>query len=90
MAQHLEYLGVNVHCQRAKISCDQHLVVPQCPILVKGNSSLRMKGPVCRSCNIDGFHGGMASLPEGKSQGLCLAQLCAKYCLVTAALSPYH
>ena len=33
---------------------------------------------------------GMASLPEGKSRGLCLAQLCAKYGLVSAMLSPYH
>ena len=32
----------------------------------------------------------MASLPEGKSWGLCLAQLCAKYRLVSAMLSPYH
>ena len=26
---------------------------------------------------IDGFHGGMALLPEGKGQGLCFVQLCA-------------
>ena len=26
----------------------------------------------------------------GQSQGLCLAQLCAKYRLVSATLSPYH
>ena len=36
------------------------------------------------------FSWGVASLPEGKSQGLCLVQLCAKYRLVSAMLSPYH
>ena len=33
---------------------------------------------------------GVASLPEGKSQSLCLVQLCAKHRLVSATLSPYH
>ena len=33
---------------------------------------------------------GVVSLPESKSQGLCLVQLCAKYRLVSAASSPYH
>ena len=32
----------------------------------------------------------MASLPEGKSRCLCLAQLCTNYRLVSATLSPYH
>ena len=32
----------------------------------------------------------VASLPEGKSQGLCLAQLSVKHKLVSATLSPYH
>ena len=36
------------------------------------------------------FSWGVASLPEGKSRGLCLVQLCAKYRLVNAKLSPYH
>ena len=36
------------------------------------------------------FSWGVASLPEGKSQGLCLVQLCAEYRLVSATLSPYH
>ena len=31
----------------------------------------------------------VASHPEGKSRGLCLVQLCAKYRLVSATLSPY-
>ena len=39
---------------------------------------------------IDGFHGGVASLPEGKGRGLCFVQLCAKYRLVSTTLSPYH
>ena len=34
------------------------------------------------------FSWGVASLPEGKSWGLCLVQLWAKYKLVSA--SPYH
>ena len=34
--------------------------------------------------------GGVASLPEGKSQGLCLVQLCVKYRLVSATSNPYH
>ena len=36
------------------------------------------------------FSWGVASLPEGNSRGLCLAQLCTKYRLVSAALSPYY
>ena len=32
----------------------------------------------------------MASLLEGKSRGLCLVRLCAKYRLLSATLSPYH
>ena len=40
--------------------------------------------------SVDGFHGGMASLSEGKSQDLCLAQLCTKYRIVSTMLSPYH
>ena len=32
----------------------------------------------------------MASLPMGKSRGLWLVQLCAKYRLVNATSSPYH
>ena len=48
---------------------------------------------------IDDFSWGVASLPEGKSWGgggggggvrVCLVQLCAKYRLVSAALSSYH
>ena len=36
------------------------------------------------------FSWSVASLPEGKSRGLCLVHLCAKYRLVSATLSPYH
>ena len=36
------------------------------------------------------FSWGVASLQEGKSRGLCLVQLCAKYRLVSTTLSPYH
>ena len=36
------------------------------------------------------FPWGVTSLSEGKSQGLCLVQLCAKYRLVSATSSPYH
>jgi len=36
------------------------------------------------------FSWGVASLPEGKSRGLCLALLCAKYRLVSATLIPYY
>ena len=36
------------------------------------------------------FSWNVASLPEGKSRGLCLAQLCTKYRLVGAALSLYR
>ena len=32
------------------------------------------------------FSWGMASLPKGKTWGLCLTQLCAKYRLVSATL----
>ena len=40
---------------------------------------------------VDGFHGAVASLPEGKScMGLCLVQLCAKYMLVGTTSSPYY
>ena len=36
------------------------------------------------------FSWGVASLPEGKSRGLGLVQLCAKYRLVNTTSSPYH
>ena len=36
------------------------------------------------------FSWGVASLPEGKSWCLCLAQLCTNYRLVSATLTPYH
>ena len=36
------------------------------------------------------FSWGVASLPEGKSRGLCLVQLSAKHRLVSATSSPYH
>ena len=36
------------------------------------------------------FSWGVASLLKGKSQGLCLVQLCAKYRLVNATSSPYR
>ena len=36
------------------------------------------------------FLWGVASLPEDKSWGLCLEQLCARYRLVSATVSPYH
>ena len=42
------------------------------------------------SCAYRWFSWGVASLPEGKSQGLCLAQLCTIYRLLSATLSPYH
>ena len=44
----------------------------------------------CCTCVYRWFLWGVASLPEGKSRGLCLVQLCAKYRLVSATLSPYH
>ena len=36
------------------------------------------------------FSWGVASLPEGKSQHLCLVKLCTKYRLVSATLSHYY
>ena len=44
----------------------------------------------CCTCVYRWFLWGVASLPEGKSRALCLVQLCAKYRLVSATLSPYH
>ena len=44
-------------------------------------------GGVCfRRFHCRWFSCGVASLPEGKSRGLCLVQLCAKYRLVNATL----
>ena len=37
-----------------------------------------------------GFSQGLASLPEDKSQGVCLVQLCTKYRQGIATLCPYH
>ena len=36
------------------------------------------------------FSWGVVSLPEGKSRGPCLVQLCAKHRLVSATSSSYH
>ena len=41
--------------------------------------------PLC--VHIRWFSWGVVSLPEGKSRGLCLVQLCAKYRLVSATSS---
>ena len=36
------------------------------------------------------FHVAWSHFPEGKSWGLCLVQVCAKYRLVNTTASPYH
>ena len=36
------------------------------------------------------FHVAWSHFPEGKSRGLCLVQVCAKYRLVDTRSSSYH
>ena len=54
-------------------------------VMVSNFTELHGLIPVTRSYRW--FSWGVASLPEGKSRALCLAQLCTKYRLVSATLT---
>ena len=53
------------------------------------NSGLGMRPHITMVC-IDGFHGAWLHFRRVRVRGLCLVQLCAKYRLISATLSPYY